>query len=120
MTIKDFRATIEALEAAHDETRSNSNNPHETARLFIRSVGADTAAQCVASMVRRLHWDGRISRQARKWADGVELSSEWERRIDEAYTDRIHTAHLSQIAEAMPSELEFVQAEAESAESVNH
>lgn len=111
MTIKEFRATIEALEAAHVETCNNSNTPHETARHFIRAVGADTAAQCVAAMVRRLHWDGRISRTARQWAEGVSLSEEWERRIDDAYTDRIHAAHLSQIAEAMPTELDFVEAE---------
>ena len=115
MTIKEFRATIEALEAAHVETCNNSNNPHETARHFIRAVGADTAAQCVAAMVRRLHWDGRISRTARQWAEGVSLSEEWERRIDDAYTDRIHAAHLSQIAEAMPTELEHAQAEAQPA-----
>ena len=111
MTIKELRATIEALEAAHAETRDNSNNPAETARRFIRAVGADTAAQCVAAMVRRLHWDGRISRTVRQWAEGVALSEEWERRIDDAYTDHIHTAHLSQIAEAMPAELDFVKAE---------
>lgn len=115
MTIKEFRATIEALEAAHVETCNNSNNPHETARRFIRAVGADTAAQCVAAMVRRLHWDGRISRTARQWAEGVSLSEEWERRIDDAYTDHIHTAHLSQIAEAMPAELEHAEAEAQPA-----
>lgn len=113
MTIKEFRATIEALEAAHVETCNNSNNPAETARRFIRAVGADTAAQCVAAMVRRLHWDGRISHTARQWAEGVSLSEEWERRIDDAYTDRIHAAHLSQIAEAMPAELEHTQAEAQ-------
>src|SRR5699024_2823118 len=31
------------------------------------------------------------------------------------YTDRIHAAHLSQIAEAMPTELEHAQAEAQPA-----
>lgn len=110
MTIKEFRSSIEALEAAHAETCDSSNNPHDTARRFIRAVGADTAAQCVAAMVRRLHWDGRISRQSRQWAEGVALSEEWERRIDDAYTS-IHAAHLSQIAEAIPAELEHAQAE---------
>lgn len=115
MTIKEFCATIEALEAAHVETCNNSNNPHETARHFIRAVGADTAAQCVAAMVRRLHWDGRISHTARQWAEGVSLSEEWGRHIDDAYTDRIHAAHLSQIAEAMPAELEHAEAETQPA-----
>lgn len=111
MTIKEFRSIIETLETIQAETQTGSNNPHETARRFIRAVGADTAAQCVAAMVRRLHWDGRISRTARQWAEGVSLSEEWERRIDDAYTDHIHTAHLSQIAEAMPADLDFVKAE---------
>lgn len=102
MTIKEFRATIEALEAAHVETCNNSNNPHETARRFIRAVGADTAAQCVAAMVRRLHWDGRISRTARQWAESVELPAVLVEHIRDTYTS-IHTAHLSQIAEAQPA-----------------
>lgn len=112
MYLKEMRAIIETLESIQEETRTTSNKPHDTARRFIRAVGADTAAQCVAAMVRRLHWDGRISRTVRQWAEGVALSEEWERRIDDAYTS-IHTAHLSQIAEAMPAELEHTQAEAQ-------
>ena len=111
MYYKEFRAIIEGLETAHNDTISSSNNPHETARRFIRSVGADTAAQCVAAMVRRLSWDGRISRTAKAWAESVSLSDEWSRRIDEAYSDRIHAAHLSQIAEALAAEPEHAAAE---------
>ena len=112
MKLKEFRTIIETLESIHSDVCSGSNNPHDTARQFIRAVGSDTAAQCVAVMVRRLHWDGRISRSAKAWAEGMELSEEWERHIDDACTS-IHAAHLSQIAEAMPKELEFVQAESE-------
>ena len=110
MKLKEFRTIIETLESIHSDVCSGSNNPRDTARRFIQAVGSDTAAQCVAVMVRRLHWDGRISRSAKAWAEGVELSADWERRIDDAYTS-IHAAHLSQIVEAMPKELEFVQAE---------
>ena len=113
MTIKELRATLSALETVYTATRDGSNNPHETARTFIRSVGADTAAQCVAAMIRRASWDGRISRTAKGWARGVTLSDEWARHIDDTYCDAIHAAHLSQIAEAMPAELEFCAAEAE-------
>ncbi|MBM6924544.1 hypothetical protein [Pseudoflavonifractor phocaeensis] len=112
MKLKEFRTIIETLESIHSDVCSGSNNPRDTARRFIQAVGSDTAAQCVAIMVRRLHWDGRISRSAKARAEGVELSADWERRIDDAYTS-IHAAHLSQIAEAMPKELEFVQAESE-------
>lgn len=110
MKLKEFRTIIETLENIHSDVCAGSNNPRETARRFIRTVGPDTATQCVAVMVRRLHWDGRISRSAKEWANGVVLSEDWNRRIDDAYTS-IHAAHLSQLAEAMPKELEFVQAE---------
>lgn len=111
MKIRELRETISALETAHSESINNSNTPNETARRFIRAVGPDKAVQCVAAMVRRASWDGRISRTAKTWAASVAMSEEWERRIDEAYCDTIHMAHLSQIADAMPKELEFISAE---------
>ena len=117
MTRKELEKTVEALEAAHADTLNNSNNPHDTARQFIRSVGAETASKCVAAMVRRLTWDGRISRAAREWAEGVNLSDEWAQRVGEVYSDRIHAAHLSQIAEAMQAEIEFCEAESQPAPS---
>lgn len=117
MTRKDLEKTVETLEAVHADTLQNSNNPHDTARQFIRSVGAETASQCVAAMVRRLTWDGRISRAAREWAEGVNLSDEWAQRVGEVYSDRIHAAHLSQIAEAMQAEIEFCEAESQPASS---
>lgn len=117
MTRKDLEKTVETLEAVHADTLNNSNNPHDTARRFIRAVGADTASQCVAAMVRRLTWDGRISRAAREWAEGVNLSDEWAQRVGEVYSDRIHAAHLSQIAEAMQAEIEFCEAESQPASS---
>ena len=95
MTLKELRGIVSALETAHSTSRDNSNTPNETARLFIKAVGADTAAQCVAAMVRRFSWDGRISRYAREWASGVALTAEWERRVDDVYTNSIHMAHLS-------------------------
>lgn len=113
MTIKELRATISALTAAYQDTRDNGGNPDTAARAFIRSVGADTAAQCVAAMIRRASWDGRISRTAKDWANSVALSAEWARHIEDTYCDAIHPAHLSQIAESMPTELEFCAAEAE-------
>lgn len=107
MTLKEMRTYINALATAHAAARENSNNPHETARGFIRAVGAEEAAQCVAAMIRRASWDGRISREAKAWAQSVALSGEWERHIEDTYCDAIHPAHLSQIAEAMPGELDF-------------
>ncbi|WP_394970183.1 hypothetical protein [Candidatus Allofournierella merdipullorum] len=111
MTYKELRAIIDALENAHRASVGNSNNPRETARLFIRAVGAETAAQCVAAMVRRSSWDGRISRTAKDWSASVAPAADWDRLEDNAYSDAIHMAHLSQIAEAMPKELEMCAAE---------
>lgn len=105
MTLKELRAIIDALATAYQDTRDNGGNPDTAARAFIRTVGTDTAAQCVAAMVRRAAWDGRISRTAKTWAQSVALSGEWERHIEDTYCDAIHPAHLSQIAEAMPREL---------------
>lgn len=116
MKLNEMREIISKLATAHRETIENSNTPHETARRFIREVGAETATQCLAAMIRRASWDGRISRAAKDWAKSVALSEEWERRVTETYCDEIHMAHLSQIAEAMPKELEFCAAEVEDEE----
>ena len=112
MTIKEMRSTIDALAAAYQDTRDNGGNPDTAARGFIQAVGAEEAAQCMAAMIRRAAWDGRISREAKAWAQGVKLSCEWERHIEDTYCDAIHPAHLSQIAETMPKELEHYAAEA--------
>lgn len=45
MTIKEMRSTIDALATAHAAARENSNNPHETARGFIRAVGPEEAVE---------------------------------------------------------------------------
>lgn len=113
MTIKEMRSTIDALATAYQDTRDNGGNPDTAARGFIQAVGPEEAAQCVAAMIRRAAWDGRISREAKAWADSVDLSSEWERHIEDTYCDAIHPAHLSQIAEAMPRELAVCAAEHE-------
>lgn len=110
MTLKEHRTIISYLEEAHSTARENSNNPHETARLFIQAAGAETASQCLAAMIRQASWDGRISQKAKDWAASVELSPEWEKRVQDTYCDAIHKTHLSQIAEAMPKELEYALA----------
>ena len=104
MYLKELRSIIKLLENAHQTARQNTNTPHETVCLFVASVGRETAEQCVAAMVRRASWDGRISREAKNWAEAVQLSEDWVRRVDDAYCDTIHMAHLSQIAETMSRE----------------
>lgn len=117
MYIKELRSIITKLEDAHKVACENSNTPQETVRRFIQEVGSATSTQCVAAMVRRASWDGRISRDAKAWANSVELSEEWEKRIDDAYCNAIHMAHLSQIAEAMSAELQLFAAKQEQEKS---
>lgn len=102
MTIKELRATIGALASAYEAARENGGNQDTTACKFIEAIGPEEAAQCVAAMVCRASWDGRISQAAKEWASSVALSDEWARHIEDTYCDAIHPAHLSQIAEAIP------------------
>ena len=113
MTKKEMNATVEALENAYTNSITDGESPLTTCKAFIETVGAAAASQCMAVMVRRLHWDGRISKAARAWADGVQVDEAWSLYQVEAYTNRIHSSHLSQLAESMGEALEQVEAEAE-------
>lgn len=113
MTKKEMDATVEALENAYTNSITEGESPLTTCKAFIETVGAAAASQCMAVMVRRLHWDGRISRTARAWADGVQVDEAWSLYQVEAYSSRIHSSHLSQLAESMGEALEQVAAEAE-------
>lgn len=113
MTKKEMNATVEALENAYTNSITAGASPLTTCKAFIDTVGAAAASQCMAAMVRRLHWDGRISKAARAWADGVQVDEAWSLFQVEAYSNRIHSSHLSQLAESMGEALEQVEAETE-------
>lgn len=114
MNKTELTAIINALETAHRAVANSTNRPADTARHFIAAVGIDTAAQCVAAMVRRAQFDGRISKSAKDWANALDLSADWGNHISYVYSNAIHPAHLSQIAEAMPLEIDYAVALQES------
>ena len=82
-----------------------TDTPAETVATFIESLetqgmdGYSEAVRTIATMVFLESWDGRISRENAEWArdfyiEGVDSSRDF-------VTDRIHRAHLDQIADAM-------------------
>lgn len=111
MTRNELSHIITALERANSAALNSTNKPADAVKAFAEAVGHETAAHCIAAMVRRVSWDGRISRAAKDWAAEVELPEDWARRVGDCYTNSIHYAHLSQLAEAMAA----YQPEAEAA-----
>lgn len=68
----------------------------------MEAVGYEAAVEIIASLVNRSAWDGRISRRSAEWANAQENS--WDEEACSSlslYTNRIHMAHLDQIAAAM-------------------
>lgn len=104
----DLERIICALEQAHENTQATTNKPADTVNAFVSAVGLDAAAYCIAAMVRRVRFDGRISRYAKAWADGqdgLDMPEDWMQAVPECYSSAIHPAHLSQLAEAMEKRL---------------
>lgn len=98
---KAIRANVETVENIYAE--SISGTPAETVKKIVSAIGYESAVEIIASMVNRISaWDGRISRTAKEWAStqGNAWDEEAADRIG-IYSDRIHAAHLNQIAEAM-------------------
>lgn len=97
---KAIRANVETVENIYAE--SISGTPAETVKKIVSAIGYESAVEIIASMVNRLAWDGRISDHAKAWASAQENAWDEEaaNRIG-IYSNRIHAAHLDQIAEAM-------------------
>ena len=103
-TLESNLSTLEALYAAQYDAESPlyHSTPAQTVAAFVESVGYEAAVEIVASLVNRSAWDGRISRRCAEWANTQENS--WDEEACSRlsiYTNRIHTAHLDQIAAAM-------------------
>ena len=103
-TLEANLSTLEALYAAQYDAESPlyHSTPAQTVAAFVESVGYEAAVEIVASLVNRSAWDGRISRRCAEWANAQENS--WDEEACSRlsiYTNRIHTAHLDQIAAAM-------------------
>lgn len=79
-----------------------TTRPDATVAAFKVEVGEDTAIEVIASMVNQKAWDGRIDRRVKAWA--AEQENAWDEQAANKLglcTDRIHPAHLNQIADAM-------------------
>lgn len=103
-TLESNLSTLDALYAAQYDAESPlyHSTPAQTVAAFVESVGYEAAVEIVASLVNRSAWDGRISRRCAEWANTQENS--WDEEACSRlsiYTNRIHTAHLDQIAAAM-------------------
>ena len=98
--IEEYRAIhsdLKALENAYGETCLKT--PKDTLRFCYESIGEARTKTVIASLISYHGWDGRISNTAKRWAATIEDA------YDEAaansislYTNRIHMAHLDQLA----------------------
>ena len=99
-TCKNLRDAIKTLETIYADTCTMT--PADTVEPFVAAVGWDAAASVIATLVNSNSWDGRISRRAAHWAE--EQPGCWSSDCAERmwlYTNRIHMAHLDQIAREM-------------------
>lgn len=97
---EELREAVSLLEATYTETRDET--PTDTVKKYMALAGSELAQIAVATLVNRHAWDGRISRRSAEWAAGI--AGSWDE--DAAcrmgiYTNKIHLAHLDQIAQAM-------------------
>lgn len=112
--LQELRAAVKTLETIHNETLTNDGTPGQTVTAFIEAVGYDTACDVIASLVNVSAWDGRISSKSVQWSEtvGTSLDEEAARNYG-IYSDRIHKAHLDQIARAMMEQPEPVDEDPE-------
>ena len=101
------RDLVKTLEDLYDYNRGETsgplrNSPEMTVSYFVNNVGEESAARTIASLVNQSAWDGRISERNKEWARSVPgaLTAE-EANNARVYTDKIHKAHLDQIASVM-------------------
>lgn len=103
-TMEANLVTLETLYAAQWDAESPlyHSTPEQTVAAYVEAVGYEAAVEIIASLVNRNAWDGRISRRSAEWANAQENS--WDEEACSSlslYTNRIHMAHLDQIANAM-------------------
>lgn len=97
---ENLTSAVDELEHVYRITRDAT--PAETVDAFVAAVGYDDAVAAVATLVNRYSDDARLSHRVVMWAHGI--PSAW--NTDAAlrlgvFTDRIHRAHLDQLAAAM-------------------
>lgn len=85
---------------AHDVAARIS--PETTVTSFTEKVGKLRAEVVIASLVNNCSWDGRISKANVAWAADQDESFDEDAMGEmHAYSDKIHRAHLDQLADEM-------------------
>ena len=97
---------IDLVTCVDKERFNGSNKPENTIREFIKYNGEPSAVVLIATFVNMRAWDGRISRDNAEWARQQECAFDEEAALRlgmATYVDKIHTAHLDQLADALRS-----------------
>ena len=93
---------VHKLEDIHEHALCTHCNPQKTIDEFVDAVGYEEARYAVATLVNVKAWDGRISPRNAEWARNV--ADAWDEESGfqiGLYTNRIHTAHVDQLADYM-------------------
>lgn len=116
-TVHTYSAAIDTLESIVAADRADGRTPAQTVAAFVDAVSYDVANIVIASAVNACgEWDKRVSSKARKWAAEMPNAYDRESAIDmRIYSDRIHRAHIDQLARAMMEYTPAPEAPAEEA-----
>ena len=98
--IEEYRSIhgdLKLLEEAYGETCTQK--PSDTIKLCYDRIGEARTKTVIASLISYHGWDGRISAHAKRWATTIAdaFDTPAAERIS-FYTNRIHMAHLDQLA----------------------
>lgn len=95
-----LKAMIETLEKIVRQGVSEHDAPEHSVEIFIEEVGKRRAEIVLASLVNRVSWDGRISGKNVQWARSCAESFDEDAMSEmRLYSDKIHCAHLDQLAD---------------------
>ena len=98
----DLLFDLSRLESIYMHDRMVDHSPAVTVHTLIADIGEEKAEALIATLINHAAWDGRISKAAAAWAQTVESSWDEEAAMKLGlYTDKIHKAHLNQLAEEM-------------------
>lgn len=105
--IEEYRSNKEALktiETIYGDTCTGK--PEDTIQACYDRIGKAKTDDIIASLVNFSAWDGRISRAAKEWAAQVPGAyDEAAAARAQLYTNRIHMAHLDQLARKIKSQI---------------
>lgn len=117
-TVHTYRAAVDTLESIVAADRAEGRTPAQTVAAFVDAVGYEVAQIAIASAVNACgDWDERVSKKARRWAAEMPEALDQDTAIEtRTYSDRIHRAHIDQLARAMMEYTPAPEAPAEEAQ----